>query len=139
MTAKLAATKSVILLDYGDWKRVYISTNHGHRYTDSQRSSVQWEGTEGALHAVMGMNLDYPKGHLDTLQFATPEKGWQTLPTEGNWIPDAFLGSMGALQAYVTGESDDLPTSVEDAIDTMRTVEAAYISSERDGVPLKET
>jgi hypothetical protein len=60
------------------------------------------------------------------------------LPTEGNWIPDAFLGSMGALQAYVTGESDILPTSVEDAIDTMRTVEAAYISSEQDGVPLKK-
>ncbi|HEX3436241.1 MAG TPA: Gfo/Idh/MocA family oxidoreductase [Pseudacidobacterium sp.] len=137
LTAKLAATKSVIILDYGDWKRVLITTNHGHRYQDSQRSYVQWEGTEGALHAVMGVNLDYPKGKPDTLRIARREEGWQALPTEGNWFPDAFVGSMGSLQAYISGDAKTLSTSVEDAIDTMRTVEAAYISSERDGVPLK--
>jgi predicted dehydrogenase len=135
-TATLAATKSVITLDYGDWKRVYIATNHDHRFKDSQCSYVQWEGTEGALHAVMGVNLDYPKGRPDSLRIAQSEEGWQTLPIEGSWFPDAFIGSMGSLQAYVTGAVDALPTSVEDAIDTMRTVEAAYISSKRDGVPL---
>jgi predicted dehydrogenase len=135
-TPNLAATKSVITLDYGEWKRVYIATNHGHHFRDSQCSYVQWEGTEGALHAVMGVNLDYPKGKPDALRFAKPEESWQTLPTEGNWFPDAFVGSMGSLQAYVTGTSETLPTSVDDAIDTMRTVEAAYISSERDGVSL---
>jgi predicted dehydrogenase len=137
VTAKLAATKSVITLDYGDWKRVYIAANHAHQYEDSQRSYVQWEGTEGALHAVMGVNLDYPKGRPDTLSFAARKGHWQTLLTKGNWFPDAFCGSMGSLQAYVTGAADTLPNSVEDAIDTMRVVEAAYISSERDGVPLK--
>ena len=135
-TASLAATKSVITLDYGDWKRVYITTNHGHKFKNSQHSYAQWEGTEGALHAVMGVNLDYPKGRPDTLSLAKPEEDWQTLSTEGNWFPDAFIGSMGSLQAYVTGDAPTLSTSVEDAIDTMRTVEAAYISSERDGVPL---
>jgi hypothetical protein len=54
----------------------------------------------------------------------------------GNWFPDAFIGSMGSLQAFITGAAKTLPTSVEDAMDTMRTVEAAYISSESDGVPL---
>jgi len=136
-TPNLAATKSLITLDYGEWKRVYIATNHGHKFKDSQRSYVQWEGTEGALHAVMGVNLDYPKGRPDVLTFAKPDEGWQTLPTQGNWFPDAFIGSMGSLQAYVTGDAATLPTSVEDAIDTMRTVEAAYISNERDGVSLK--
>ena len=135
-TANLAATKSLITLDYGDWKRVYIATNHGHKFKNSQHSYVQWEGTEGALHAVMGVNLDYPKGRPDTLNFAKPDEDWQTLPTEGNWFPDAFIGSMGSLQAYVAGNAKTLPTNVEDAIDTMRTVEAAYISNERDGVPL---
>jgi len=139
LTAKLAATKSVITLDYGDWKRVYIATNHGHRYADSQCSYAQWEGMEGALRAGMGVNLDYPKGRPDTLCFAKREAGWQELPPRGNWFPDAFAGSMGSLQAHVTGDTNILPTSVEDAIDTMRTVEAAYISSERDGVPLKRT
>lgn len=88
------------------------------------------------MHAVMGVNLDYPKGRPDTLSLAKPDEDWQTLPTEGSWFPDAFIGSMGSLQAYVTGDAPTLPTSVEDAIDTMRTVEAAYISNERDGVPL---
>jgi predicted dehydrogenase len=137
LTAKLAATKSIITLDYGEWKRVYIATNHGHKYADSQQSYVQWEGTEGALRAMMGLNLDYPKGRPDSLQFAKREKAWETLPTEGNWIPDGFAGSMGSLQAYVTGDASTLPTAVEDAFDTMRTVEAAYLSNESDGVPLK--
>jgi predicted dehydrogenase len=136
LTAKLAATKSVITLDYGEWKRVYIATNHGHQYKDSQQSYVQWEGMEGALRAIMGVNLDYPKGKPDTLSMARRGEAWQTLQTAGNWFPDAFIGSMGSLQAYVCGEANTLPTSVEDAIDTMRTVEAAYLSSERDGVPL---
>jgi hypothetical protein len=45
---------------------------------------------------------------------------------------------MGSLQAFVAGETKELPTSVESAMDTMRTVEAAYLSSERDGVELPE-
>ncbi len=135
-TASLSATKSVILLDYGEWQRVYIATNHGHRYKESQQSYVQWEGSEGTMRAVMGLNLDYPKGVPDTLQFARPQGGWHVLPTQGDWIPDAFGGSMGALQSYVTGAAPTLPSRVEDAIDTMRMVEAAYISAEQDGVPL---
>jgi predicted dehydrogenase len=138
-TPKLAATRSVILMDYGEWKRVYIATNHSHLFSDSQDSYVQWEGTEGALRAVMGVNLDYPKGKPDSLRFAKTGQEWQTLPTNGNWFPDAFIGSMGSLQAYITGDATTLPTSVEDAIDTMRVVEAAYLSSEQDGVALPET
>jgi predicted dehydrogenase len=137
-TPGLAATKSVIIMDYGEWKRVYIATNHGHAFPESQHSYVQWEGTEGTLHAVMGVNLDYPKGKPDSLRYAPLGENWQTVPTEGNWFPDAFMGSMGSLQAYVTGVSDRLPTSVEDAIDTMRVVECAYVSSEQDGVSLSD-
>src|SRR6201993_942871 len=132
-TPGLAATKSSILMDYGDWKRVFIVTNHGHAFQDSQHSFVQWEGTEGALHAVMGVNLDYPTGKPDTLRYAARGGGWRTLPTQGNWFPHAFAGSMGSLQSFITGESSELPTRVEDAVDTMRVVEAAYVSSERDG------
>jgi predicted dehydrogenase len=137
-TPQLAATKSIIVMDYGDWKRVYIATNHGHTFPDSQCSYVQWEGTKGALHAVMGVNLDYPTGKPDSLRYAARGSGWRTLATEGNWFTDAFAGSMGSLQSYVTGVSDKLPTSVDDAIDTMRVVEAAYLSSEKDGVALDD-
>src|SRR5215467_10597923 len=48
--SQLAPTRSVILLDYGDDKRVFISTNHSHYFSvESQESFVQWEGTEGAM------------------------------------------------------------------------------------------
>jgi predicted dehydrogenase len=137
-TPKLAATRTLIVMDYGEWKRVYISTNHSHNFRGSQESYVQWEGTDGLLHAVMGVNLDYPTGKPDSLRFAKTEQEWQTVPTTGNWFPDAFIGSMGSLQAYVTGDAKTLPTSVEDAIDTMRTVEAAYLSSAQDGIALPE-
>jgi predicted dehydrogenase len=138
LTPALAATRSVILLDYDDWKRVTISTNHTHTYPETQRSQVQWEGTEGALEAIMGVNLDYPVGKPDRLRFARRGGEWETVPTEGNWFPDAFSGSMGSLQAFVCGASTELPTRVSDALDTMRTVEAAYLSSTLDGQPLPE-
>ena len=62
ITPKLAATRSIVVLDYDDWKRITISTNHAHSYPETQRSQVTWEGTDGALEAIMGVNLDYPTG-----------------------------------------------------------------------------
>ena len=57
-------------MDYGEWMRVHISTNHSHDFSlEMQRSYVQWEGTRGAMRAVMGVNLDYPKGKPDTLSY----------------------------------------------------------------------
>jgi predicted dehydrogenase len=139
-TPSLSATKSVILFDYGESKRVFISTNHSHDFDAKlQRSYVQWEGMNGAMRAQMGVNLNYPTGLPDTLEYAIRgEAGWQEAAVSGNWFPDAFMGSMGSLQAYVQGEAKTLPTSVEDAIDTMRTVEAAYICSAQGGVKLPE-
>jgi predicted dehydrogenase len=136
-TPALAATKSVIVMDYGEWKRVYIATSHGNDIGE-QISQVRWEGTEGAMIATMGVNLDYPAGRPDEVRVARRGQAWAALPTSGNWFPDAFMGSMGALQAFVAGEVTELPTSVESAWDTMRVVEAAYESSERDGVELPE-
>ncbi len=136
-TPALTATKTVLILDYGEWTRVLISTNHSHNFSPQrQRSQVQWEGTEGAMQAVMGVNLNYPVGEPDSLSYVQPGGAWQTLPTRGNWFPDAFIGSMDSLQRYVSGESKVLPTSVDDALDTMRVVEAAYLSSEGGGRPL---
>jgi predicted dehydrogenase len=137
-TAELAATKSVITFDYGADKRVFIASNHSHDFdAKMQRSFVQWEGMTGAMRAQMGVNLNYPEGRPDNLEYIVRgDAGWSDAPVSGNWFPDAFMGSMGSLQAYVQGEVKTLPTSVEDAIDTMRVVEAAYISSERGGVAL---
>ena len=137
-TPDLASTKSVITFDYGDDKRVFIATNHSHDFSPRlQRSFVQWEGMTGAMRAQMGVNLNYPVGEPDDLQYILRgDKDWSKAPVNGNWFPDAFMGSMGSLQAYVEGTTKSLPTSVEDAIDTMRVVEAAYRSSEQGGVAL---
>ena len=135
----LAATKTSMILDYGEWKRVFIATNHGHDFgAESQHSFVQWEGTGGAMRMEMGVILDYPKGKPDTLAYAErgSREGWQNVPLNGNWFPDAFAGSMGALQAYIEGSASDLPISFESAYETMALVEAAYRSSARQAEPL---
>lgn len=139
-TPALAATKSAIIFDYGEGKRVFLTANHSHDFDPQmQRSYVQWEGMTGAMRAQMGVNLNYPEGKPDNLQYIVAgSAGWREAPVAGNWFSDAFIGSMGSLQRYVQGEDATLPTSVEDAIDTMRTVEAAYISSRLGGVPLPE-
>jgi predicted dehydrogenase len=123
-----------MILDYGDWKRVFVVTNHGHQFADTQQSYVQLEGTGGAIRMQLGVNLDYPKGKPDTLAYAFRTDGeWHDVPISGNWFPDAFIGSMGALQTFVEGSHPDLPISVESAYETMALVEAAYRSSEDGG------
>jgi len=139
-TPHLAPTRSVMILDYGDAARVFIVTQHGHDIaSSSQLSFIQWEGTHGAIRMGMGLNLDYPKGQPDTLAYV--ERGgqppqWHDLPVSGNWFPDAFIGSMGSLQAYLEGSAKNLPTNVDSAFETMAMVEAAYRSSERGGEPV---
>jgi len=134
---QLTATKSVMILDYGDDKRVFIATQHGHDIArSSQCSFVQWEGTHGAIRMGMGAILAYPTGQDDTLSYIERDTGqaqWQDLPVAGNWFPDAFIGSMGVLQAYLEGTASSLPIDVDSAYETMAMVEAAYRSSERGG------
>lgn len=136
----LSSTKSSIILDYGEWKRVFVVTNHGHDFSpEMHRSFVQWEGTGGAIRMDMGVNLDYPRGIPDTLAYATRDgrgRQWKNVPVSGNWFPDAFAGSMGALQAYVEGSAAELPIGFESAYETMALVEAAYRSSGRPAEPL---
>jgi len=144
-TPKLAATRSSIVLDYGDSKRVFIVSTHSHDFAEEmQRSFVQWEGTGGAMRMQMGLNLDYPVGRPDTLSYierATPaadqvSSQWVDLPVNGRWVPDAFLGSMGALQSYIEGSASTLPSSFEDAFATMALVEAVYRANARSGEPI---
>jgi predicted dehydrogenase len=144
-TPALAATKSAIILDYGDAARVFVVSTHSHDFAEEmQRSFVQWEGTEGAMRMDMGLNLDYPVGRPDTLSYierarAGDDSGarqWVHLPVTGRWVPDAFIGSMGALQAYVEGSAPTLPSSFEDAFATMALVEAVYRVSAKPSEPV---
>jgi predicted dehydrogenase len=137
-TAGLAATKTVAILDYGDSMRVFVATNHSHAFGDAhQHSFVQFEGLRGAARMTMGVNLDYPTGKPDTVEYAesgAKPASWTPIPIRGNNFPDGFMGPMGALQAYVEGSASSLPTHFEDAYETMALVEALYRSSDNAAV-----
>lgn len=140
--AKLASTRTTLALDYGDLVRATITTNHGHVFgARHQESYVKWEGTRGALKARLGLLLDYPKGEPDTLELCRLDEGgrpgpWEPVPLAGNWYPYAFMGPMTDLMRFANGESDQLPTRVDDAFRTMAVVEAAYDSSQHGSTPI---
>ena len=134
-------TRSMIIMDYGENPRVNVMTNHSHAYgAEKQQSYVKFEGSEGAIQIRAGLNMNYPDGVPDRFEYILLEDGdaanWQTLDIKGSWFPEAFIGTMASLMCYVNGETSSLPTSVEDAIHTMATVEAAYESSRGGGTPL---
>ena len=88
----------------------------------------------------MGVNLNYPAGEPDTLEFATEDsKTWSEIPLRGSWFLEAFEGPMSNLQRFVTGEDSKLVSSVEDAIQTMAVVEACYESSAHGATPIPST
>jgi len=139
----LASVRTMIILDYGDNVRANIMTNHAHIYgPDKQQSYIKWEGSKGAIQAPAGLNMDYPAGRPDAFEYALVEEGvtphWQSIPVQGSWFPDAFIGTMSSLMRCTNGETTDLPTSVEDAYRTMAVVEAAYESSAHGGTPIPD-
>jgi predicted dehydrogenase len=143
---QLASTRTAIAFDYGDLRRATITTNHGHDFgSRHQESYLKLEGTDGAIKAQLGVNLDYPRGKPDYLEYCARRPGdaastesteWRSLPLDGNWFPHAFIGTMASLMRRADGESAELPTSVEDAFQTMAVVEACYESSARGGTPI---
>lgn len=140
---KLAATRSTIMLDYGDFLRATITANHHHIWgARHQESYVKWEGTRGAIKTTLGSLIDYPKGIPDMLEDVTLEDGrpgeWRSISVEGSWFPDAFIGTMSSIMRYAEGSETTLPTSFEDAYRTMAVVEAAYRSSASGATPIPE-
>lgn len=134
----LSSTRSTILFDYGDTTHAVINTNHDHDFGfHNQESFIKWEGTKGAIKAKMGLLMDYPHGVPDKFEYCILEDGkepeWKEVALEGSWFPDAFVGTMSSVMRYKNGETDVLPTSVEDVIKTMIVVESAYKSSDEGG------
>jgi predicted dehydrogenase len=134
---QLASTRTAIVLDYGDCRRATITTNHGHEFgPEHQESHLKLEGTTGAVIARLGVNLDYPRGLPDALEYcqvgpAQEPARWRQVALEGQWFPHAFVGTMASLMRRVDGETMELPNRVEDAFRTMAVVEACYESSAR--------
>lgn len=135
---KMAQTRTAAILDYGDRVRCALSINHDHKFgRRHQACEFRVCGTEGAAYVQLGVNLDYPRGEPDILEiYPRGGSGWITVPLEGTWFPDAFVGRMANLQRYASGEDSELVSSVEDAWMTMALVEAAYASSAAPATPL---
>ena len=142
LTPRLAATRTALLLDYGEERRATVTANHGHDFGPRhQESYIKWEGTRGAIKAQLGVLLDYPRGSSDYLEVCTvragdPAREWRVQPVEGSWFPHAFIGPMAAVQRFASGETTTLPTGVDDALRTMALVEAAYQSSQSGSTPI---
>jgi predicted dehydrogenase len=149
--SRLASVRSNIIMDYGDMIRANILTNHCHRFgMQHQQSYIKFEGTQGAIKIDMGLLMNYPHGMPDKFEYITltgdkpgdpmaPDSyrdGWKTLDIKGSWFPHAFIGTMEQMMLAAAGIIDKPDNSVEDCIDTMACVEAAYLSSERGGVRL---
>ena len=133
--------RSMIIMDYGENPRVNVMTNHSHAYgPKKQQSYVKFEGSKGAIQIRAGLNMNYPDGVPDRFEYVLLDgerlPQWQSLEIDGSWFPEAFIGTMASLMRCANGEADTLPTSVEDAIKTMATVEAAYASSAAGGTAL---
>lgn len=126
----LQDVKSNIVMDYGTFNRVHISTNHVHAFgPDKQDAFIKIEGTKGAVKIKPGLLLNYPHGAADVFEYCilnNESNEWKHLPINGSWFPHAFIGSMHELIRARQGLIGQPDNSVEDAIHTMRLVEQAY-------------
>ncbi|NII26002.1 Gfo/Idh/MocA family oxidoreductase [Pseudoflavitalea sp. X16] len=140
---ELASVRSNIIMDYGELLRANILTNHCHIYgLQHQHSYIKLEGTKGAIRITMGVLMNYPQGVADQFEYVVLEEGkapaWKTLPLQGSWFPHAFIGSMQQVMDVAQGIKSAPDNSVEDVIDTMACVEAAYLSEGRHRILLKD-
>jgi predicted dehydrogenase len=140
---QLASVRSNIIMDYGDMIRANILTNHCHNYgIPKQQSYIKIEGSKGAVIINFGALINYPRGAADSFEYVLLEEGkepqWQEMKISGSWFPHAFIGSMHEMLQTAAGIIARPDNSVEDCIDTMRCMEAAYISSENGGVKLAD-
>jgi predicted dehydrogenase len=135
---KLASVRSSIILDYGDMVRCCLSVNHCHSFgAKHSDATVRIEGAKGCAIATLGLLLNYPKGRAEKLEvIGCFAKNWTGIPLGGKWFPDAFIGTMSNLQRFVAGEDKFLVSPVSDALETMRLVEACYISDMRGGIEM---
>lgn len=138
---ELSSVRSNIIMDYGELIRANILTNHCHNYgTPKQQSYIKIEGSKAAVIINFGALINYPRGAADSFEYVLLEEGkepaWKKKEIEGSWFPHAFMGSMEQLMLAAEGTITRPDNSVEDCIDTMMCVEAAYESNEKGGVKL---
>lgn len=75
---------------------------------------------------------NYPSGRPDTIELTSAKfgKGVKITPTlDEMWIPDAFVGTMACLMEAIETDSEPKDNSTADNLNTLRVVNAAYLSA----------
>lgn len=124
-------TKTITILDYADGLQAMVSVNHYNQYAEPF-ATFRFIGTEGAIDGTIGLMYNYPTGRPDTLEITSEKfgKGVKITPTlDERWIPDAFVGTMASLMEAIETNSQPKDNSTEDNLNTLRIVNAAYISA----------
>ena len=129
---KLDSCRSFIYFEYGEWRRATISTYHAHKAGPKYEASyLKLEGTKGVARIQMGLNLNYPQGGPDKLEYWLEGfDDWVEIALEGGWFPHAFRGPMSAMMDWQAGGPEP-STEIHDALKTMQLVEDAYRASDR--------
>jgi len=122
-----AETKTITVFDYANGLQALIAVNHYNMHADTS-AIFRFLGTEGAIEGTIGLMYNYPSGRPDTLVYSQKDTPHVELPLDEMWIPDAFVGPMAGLMHAI--ETDALPpTDSADNLDTLRLIEAAYLSA----------
>lgn len=126
----MADTRSTSVMAFGEFRRAVVSTFHHHRAPIGHDAShLRIEGTRGTAVVRLGVNLDYPRGRPDLLEWSADGSPWRQEPVDGNWFPHAFGRSMVALQEFAAGRTTRLESDPTDAWRTMALVETCYKSA----------
>ncbi len=124
-------TKTITVLDYADGLQALTSVNHYNEWAEPF-ATFRFIGTEGAITGTIGLMYNYPAGRPDTLEITSKQfgVGVKVTPTlDEMWIPDAFVGTMGSLMEAIETNSQPVHNSAEDNLDTLRVMNAAYLSA----------
>lgn len=122
-------TRTMSTLVYDNGARALLHVNH-ENFSGDPEARFRIDGSDGTIRGTIGLLYDYPYGRPDTLEVwsaSLPTDGWVPYPVTTRWIPDAFVGPMGALMRWAaTGLP--APTSGRDNLRTLALVEALYRS-----------
>lgn len=124
-------TKTITVLDYPSGLQALVAVNHYNEWADTF-ATFRFIGTEGAIDGTIGLMYNYPAGRPDTITVTSSQfgKGVKVTPTlDEMWIPDAFVGTMASLMEAIETDTEPQDNSTEDNLNTLRVVNAAYISA----------
>jgi predicted dehydrogenase len=128
---EMAESRSTTTMTFGSQRRAVVTTYHHHAAPAGHDAShLRIEGTRGTIVARLGVNLDYPRGRADTLEYSRDGGAWRSVEVGGNWFPQAFAGPMRSLQRLAAAaDGRDIESTFDDAWRTMALVETCYKSA----------